>query len=690
MRFLCTARTLSALAFWLAVANVGCGAGGSPGSAQSSPGTGTPTAAPPPTPSAPAPAASPAPTPDVVARWTRSGPDGGEVNVVTIAPDDPSVVYAGTRGGLFRSGNGGASWQASDQLAYPNGLVPAVSDVVVDPDDTARVYAMSGFAIWRSTDHGSTWTLLVDDLPRDASNRQGAHAIALDPGAPEVTYVAGTSGGIFKSSDDGATWQQLVNGPPELEHRVSAIGVDPRDPALILAGTGSGILRSSDGGTSWSAASARIDSRIHDLLFPPDDPDIVYAAASNGVFRSIDRGATWREWSGGLERTGVYPTVYDVAPDAQRPGGLLAATDTGVYRIDEQQPRWQPIGDDDPPATITTLASAPSGAILAGTAHGAIVRDAGASGWRAIDRGIGAMHVRALATDPAEPATVLAGTIGDGIHRSTDHGRTWQRAAGAVLDAAEVIGLAFDPNDPSRAYALSRTTGLLVSADNGRTWSQTSLRREFQSQYVTAAIAFDRADPARVVIALDLVYQSFDRGETWSESIVWSDEFPCHGISAAAVDPLVPTILYVAEPGGVVRSVDGGATFPRPDSCGHTIFGGPAAFLVPASELGSVYLGGRAGVAQTVDQGESWHERNDGIEEQAVYALASDPIHPGTFYAGTDAGVSRTDSNALLWRPFANGLTHWPIHTIAATSDGSTLLAGSDGGGVQRFQHEQR
>lgn len=383
----------------------------------------------------------------------------------------------------------------------------------------------------------------------------------------------------------------------------------------------------------------------------------------------------------------MYPGVSDVAPDAQRPGGLLAATTTGVYRIDEQSPRWQPIGGDAPPESITTLASAPSGTILGGSSHGALVRDAGATAWRSITRGMSATIVRAITTDPAEPAIALAGTIGDGIHRSTDHGRTWQRVAGEVLDEAQVIGLAFDPSDSRRAYALSRSTGLLVSDDNGRSWSQTSLQRGFQTQYQTAAIAFDRTDPARIVIALDLVYQSFDRGLTWTTTTVEAGEFPCHGISAAAVDPLVPDIVYVLDPfGDVARSVDGGATFPR-IGCGHTVFGGAATFLLPPSAPGSVYAGSRRGVAVSKDQGVTWQERNDGLEDRIVYALAADPLRPGTFYAGTDTGVARTDDRADLWRPFNEGIAVLPVHALAITSDGSTVLAGSDGTGVQRYQH---
>lgn len=230
MRPSCTLRTSRVLFFTALAVGAGCGSGGSsPSPAQPTPGAGTPTAAPSVTPSAPTPTPSstPEPTPDVVGRWTRTGPDGGEVDVVAIAPDDPAVVYAGTRGGLFRSTNRGESWQASEHLVRPDGFGAEVIDVVFDPEDYARVYALSGYVIWRSTDHGTTWALLVGDLPLDASNRQGAAAIALDPSAPEVAYVTGSSGGIFKSSDDGTTWQRLVNGPGELEHSFSAIAVDP-------------------------------------------------------------------------------------------------------------------------------------------------------------------------------------------------------------------------------------------------------------------------------------------------------------------------------------------------------------------------------------------------------------------------------------------------------------------------------
>lgn len=91
--------------------------------------------------------------------WSEMDNGVGDVFVLCLAldPSAPATLYAGTgnpgAGGLFRSVNGGTSW------AMVAGMPPAVYTVVVDPANSSLIYAANDNGIYRSSDGGATWQL---------------------------------------------------------------------------------------------------------------------------------------------------------------------------------------------------------------------------------------------------------------------------------------------------------------------------------------------------------------------------------------------------------------------------------------------------------------------------------------------------------------------------------------------------
>ena len=85
------------------------------------------------------------------------------------------------------------------------GRLPAQSSVgatVSDPQHPERVYAASGAGLFRSDDGGQTWNAASQGM--DASN---ALAIALDPRQPQHLYAATTSGTLYETDDGASTWR---------------------------------------------------------------------------------------------------------------------------------------------------------------------------------------------------------------------------------------------------------------------------------------------------------------------------------------------------------------------------------------------------------------------------------------------------------------------------------------------------
>jgi hypothetical protein len=228
-----------------------------------------------------------------------------------------------TKGGMVPTAGGIAGWNALG----PGNIGGRTRAIVFDPTDPTTIYA-SGVAggIWKSIDAGASWQA-TDDLMLNLA----VCALAIDPTNPDVLYAGTGEGyygsdvfvrglGIFKSVDAGATWAQLpgtVSGVPEgAFHYVNKIRISPNDPGRIYAATRYGVLRSLDSGQAWSVvlSNPRYLSQppttngcnvgCTDLAIRQDrNPDVLFAAfgsfEKDGLYRSVDGGDTWVEYTTG-------------------------------------------------------------------------------------------------------------------------------------------------------------------------------------------------------------------------------------------------------------------------------------------------------------------------------------------------------------------------------------------------------
>ncbi|MGD2205442.1 MAG: IPT/TIG domain-containing protein [Anaerolineae bacterium] len=156
--------------------------------------------------------------------WTYLGPTPPISEVLNIAYDarDPNLVYAGTQGmGLWKSDDGGASWQAA---SIPSVLPPIhIADIETHPDLTGTVYVrLYSYAggpnpqpnLFVSDDAGATWQELPD--VDTVFGGIGGIGLVFAPPAPDAapySLYTGCDPGLCRSPDGGHTWE-LVEGAP--------------------------------------------------------------------------------------------------------------------------------------------------------------------------------------------------------------------------------------------------------------------------------------------------------------------------------------------------------------------------------------------------------------------------------------------------------------------------------------------
>lgn len=171
--------------------------------------------------------------------------------VVTLGmdPTRPSILYAGTSGGVYKSVDQAGHWEKMN-----NGLVPPdmlktsralnVTSILVDPYEPDTVYAATLAGLYKSTDAGKAWKRIGESL-----SDQMIVAMVLDRARRGTIYVTGRDG-VHRSEDAGATWKLVNSG--FVTTNIRTIAQSATEPKVFYAGTnGSGLYRSKDAGETW-------------------------------------------------------------------------------------------------------------------------------------------------------------------------------------------------------------------------------------------------------------------------------------------------------------------------------------------------------------------------------------------------------------------------------------------------------
>ncbi|MFD8084801.1 WD40/YVTN/BNR-like repeat-containing protein [Kitasatospora sp. NPDC059722] len=212
-----------------------------------------------------------------------AGYGGQGLHTILTDPRDPQrLLVAVSSGGVYRSKDGGESWEPSntglraeffpEESQYPE-FGQCVHKIAPDPVHPDRLYLQNHGGVYRSDDWGASWRTIVDGLPAEfgfaiaAHPRRGDTAYLFPLGGSGDRIPPGRRCRVFRTEDAGDSWQPLADGLPGEDHYGivlrDALRTDDADPAGIYFGNRTGdVYASHDEGDSWTL----LKSHLPDVL----------------------------------------------------------------------------------------------------------------------------------------------------------------------------------------------------------------------------------------------------------------------------------------------------------------------------------------------------------------------------------------------------------------------------------------
>ncbi len=236
-------------------------------------------------------------------RWAsmRSGLDDATISSVVnqflFDPADAQHIFIATTMGVFETKNGGEQWTKKMEGMKE---VLMVVTLGMDPTRPSILYAGTSGGVYKSTDQAGHWEKVNNGLvPPDmvkTSRALNVTAILVDPYEPDVVYAA-TLAGIYKTTDGAKSWKRI--GESLADQMIMGMVLDRTRRGVLYITGRDGVHRSDDGGLAWKLINRGLaTTNVRAIAQSDIDPQVFYAGTNgSGLYRSQDAGETWESMS---------------------------------------------------------------------------------------------------------------------------------------------------------------------------------------------------------------------------------------------------------------------------------------------------------------------------------------------------------------------------------------------------------
>ena len=423
---------------------------------------------------------------------------------LTMAPSKPNVVYAmieSTRSALFRSEDGGKTWEERDRSNWMVWRPFYFANLIVDPKNENKVYKPD-LTLIMSEDGGRSFSSIGFAAHGDF------HDVWVNPDNTNH-LIAGDDGGVWYSYDGGSSWWKGNNLPISQFYHVS---VDDADPYHVFGGLQDNSVWIGDSQYPGGITNGRWENLFNGdgfWAFPdPTDANYVYAESQGGYIGRVNRFT--------LEGRAIKPqpnygegklrfnwnTPIHLSPNEK---GTIYIGAQFLFRSRDHGQTWERISPD-----LTT--------------NDPEKQKQEESGGVTVDNSYAEMHttIYSISESPKDGQTIWVGTDDGNLQLTRDGAKTW----------SNVVGNA--PNLPKNSWVSWVEAGLY---DAG-----------------TAYASFDRHTYGDME---PHVYRTTDTGKTWTP-IVAGDSGVRGYAHVIKEDPVAQNILYLGTEFGLWISLDSG------------------------------------------------------------------------------------------------------------------------------------
>ena len=573
--------------------------------------------------------------------WTHLGlTDQRIVSKIIVDPSNSDIVYVACMGipfernndrGLYKSTDGGSTWEQMLLVSDQAGII----DMVIDPNDPNILYAaawdrirnntesmVSGpnAKIFKTTDGGANWTMLEGGLPQDVSGRIGLAISATNSDLLFALYVGTDSDidNVFRTIDAGETWEPIL---------------DFEAPDAISA--------SALGGFGWYFGKIRVN--------PLNDNDLFILGVD--LWRSLDGGITWFTPTPPWWQYSVHADKHDLVFSST--GGVILATDGGLYRTEDEGTSWQDI--ENIPAT----------------------------------------QFYRVAYNPHQPDLYYGGAQDNGTTAGTNLTDVWPRIYGG-----DGFQPAFHPTQPEVMYVETQNGRINVSTDGGASFFSATDgiddgdRKNWDMQYFISP-----HNPDVMYTGTYRVYKSesgvfpfwIPVSEDLTDGLVLHPRY--HTITTIYESPVTEGLVYVGTvDGNVWRTDDGGENWISiseglPDRYVSDVkASADTSDFVYVSHSGYKDNEFIPRIFRSEDRGETWEDISADLPDLAINDIYVLPGHQDTvLFVGTDGGVYGTMNAGSSWERLGENMPTIAIYDLDWNVENNELIAGTHARSIMTY-----
>jgi photosystem II stability/assembly factor-like uncharacterized protein len=538
--------------------------------------------------------------------------DPSNSNVVYVAAPGPLWGNSEDRG-LYKTTDGGTTWEKILYIDEKTGC----ADIVMDPQNPKILYAAmwqfrrkpwafssggEGSGLYKSVDGGQSWDRIDQSFSEDGI--LGRICLAISPSDPNKIYAIAESRntGLYESNDGGATWKRnsATGNVVARPFYFSVLAVDPTDAKRIYR-PAFNLSISDDGGQSFRDASFEggwVHADHHAIWINPNNPQNIYLGTDGGLYVSFDRGNNFIFFNN-LPVSQFYHVSYDLKkPFYNVFGGLQ---DNGSWMGPSNSPGgiknsdWKSLGFGDGFHVIPDWSD--ENIIFWEWQGGNLTRfDKRTNESKDIKPQPlkGENKLRFNWNTPVHQSISNPGTIYVGsqfLHRSRNKGDTWDRispdlstndpekqkqdeSGGLSVDnsSAEnhctIFAICESPADANIIWVGTDDGNIQVTDNSGASWNNVvkNIQGVPKNAWVSSidASPFDRNtafvtfDNHAMGDMNTYIYRTNDLGKTWQAIATTDIQGYAHKVKQ---DLINPNLLFAGTTWGLFLSIDGGVTW---------------------------------------------------------------------------------------------------------------------------------